>query len=179
MGEPRATDKQPDERPRARPEIRHLELAVKGAQGDLRRKRVMRSDPEGVIEITLRGDFFPSRIRLKDRAALDEAAVTRLEEAVASALRAAVEGVYEEQRDRLRALLPLGGSGLAYDGAGDGAPLAGAVIEEIDPGQDRPVSVKTGEDTEAGEMSGMTATGRTRKTNKKAAGRATRKGVDP
>lgn len=99
-------------RPHADLDIRHLELGVRGAQSALRRARVMRSDAAGKVEVVLRGDQLPSRIRIKDRGAFglsDDQAAT-LEDALKEALHEAVTGVHEEQRRQFAKLLPTQGA---------------------------------------------------------------------
>lgn len=137
-----AADSTPSaERPHADADNAYVERALRTAQGTLARSRIMRSDAGGVFEITLRGDFYPSRIKLKQTFGLEPGTVSTLEEALFEALREVVAAGYEEQRKAFLPLLPTGGSGtlpeplpnLASREAKAGtAPLALAALEKSD-----------------------------------------------
>lgn len=87
-----------------------MELSLRKAQSDLKRSRLMRSDPENKVEITLRGDFFPSRIKIKPAAGLDAEQARIIADAILLALREAVNSVYEETLEHFSDLLPLKGA---------------------------------------------------------------------
>ncbi len=120
------------ERPHAAPDIAHLELALRGAQSQLRRSRQMRSDEKGMVEVTLRGDFYPSRIRIKPLAGLSEAAADQLSDAFSAALALAVEATYEEQLDQFAPMLPFRG-GAAQEVLDDMSDQEWATKEAVDP----------------------------------------------